>query len=329
MKKILLIGAGLLTLSACAMQSDFIDLENEVRRMKGIVMETQRDVALLQKTQQSGRQEQVMEQMRKEMAKFGGESREMLDILQKNQADFEVRFNQLTTDIQVIQGNLEENSHRLSELSESMDDQEAALQELSRRMEAVESRKDEPQRGEGMILLPGKDVGSDKAVKPSKPDTAAVPPAAQPLPRVPAPQPPPEPAPEPDIDGGSRAISPSDFYNQAYKDYLAGNYDLAISGFSNYLRQSPAGNLAPNALYWIGESYYSKGDYPKAVTAFESVTIDYPKSDKVAGSLLKIGYAYEKTGNKEMAAVYLKKVIEQFPYSDEAKLAKVKLTELK
>lgn len=324
MKKILLIAVGLLSLAGCAMQSDFVDLENEVRRMKGIVMETQRDVAVLQKAQQSGQQEQVMEQMRKEMANLGGESREMLDILQKNQADFEVRFNQLTTDVQVIQGNLEENNHRLSELSESIDDQEAALQELSRRMDAVESRTGEAQKGEGMILLPGKDVGSDKAVKPSKPDTAAVPPPALPLSRPQAPPSPPEPA-----AGGTHATPPSDFYNQAYKDYLAGNYDLAIAGFSNYLRQSPAGNLAPNALYWIGESYYSKGDYPKAVTAFESVTIDYPKSDKVVGSLLKMGYAYEKTGNKEMATVYLKKVVEQFPYSDEAKLAKVKLTELK
>lgn len=325
MKKVLLIGLGILLLSGCAMQSDFIDLENEVRRMKGIVMETQRDVALLQKAQQSGQQEQVMEQMRKEMTRFGGESREMLDILQKNQADFEVRFNQLATDVQVIQGSLEENNHRLSELSESIDDQEAALQELSRRMDVLESRTGEAQRGEGMILLPGKDVGSDQAAKPPKPDTSAVPPAVPPLSRVPAPQSPPEPA----AAGEARAIPPSDFYNQAYKDYLAGNYDLAISGFSNYLRQSPAGNLAPNALYWIGESYYSKGDYPKAVTAFESVTIDYPKSDKVVGSLLKMGYAYEKTGNKEMATVYLKKVVEQFPYSDEAKLAKVKLTELK
>ena len=46
------------------------------------------------------------------------------------------------------------------------------------------------------------------------------------------------------------------------------------------------------------------------------------------GALLKMGYSYEKTGNKETAMAYFKKVIEQFPYSDEAKLAKVKLTEL-
>jgi len=321
MKRIVSLAMGLLVLSGCAMQSDLIDLENEVRKIKGIVMETQRDVATLQKAQQSGQQEQVVEQMKKEVGKLGGELRETLDVLQKNQADFEIRFNQLATDVQVIQGNLEENSHRLSELTSSLDDQEAALQELSRRIDALESRTGQVQKGEGMIILPGREVESGKVEGPSRSDTSPVPPPSQPLSRIPAPS--------ESTAAAARTLSPSELYNRAYKDYLAGNHDLAISGFTDYLRQSPAGNLAPNALYWIGESYYSKGDYSKAITAFESVTIDYPKSEKIAGALLKIGYAYEKMGNKDMAVVYLKKVVEQFPYSEEARLAKVKLTELK
>ena len=42
-----------------------------------------------------------------------------------------------------------------------------------------------------------------------------------------------------------------------------------------------------------------------------------------------MGYSYEKIGDREMSVTHFKKVIEQFPYSDEAKLAKVKLSELK
>lgn len=327
MKKILLIAIGVISLYGCAMQSDLVDLENELRRMKGIVLETQRDVSLLQKSQQSAQQEQLVEQMRENMAKFGGETKDMLEMLQKNQADFEIRFDQLATDVQVIQGRLEENNHRLSELSEGIDDQEAAIQELSRKIDIIEARMGDDQRGSDRILLPGKDVESDKGVRPVKPDTSPM------LPVAPSPLPPPQslkpPSVSPSEGTGTTPIAPSDLYNQAYKDYMAGNYDLAISGFSNYLSQIPSGSLAPNALYWIGESYYSKGDYTKAVTAFESVTIDYPKSEKIVGALLKMGYSYEKMGNKEMSVVYFKKVIEQFPYSQEASLAKVKLTELK
>lgn len=302
MKKILLIPIAVLSLYGCAMQSDLVDLENEVRRMKGILLETQRDVSNLQKSQRSTEQEQLMEQMKGEMAKIGGENRDMLDMLQKNQADFEVRFEQLAIDVQVIQGNIEENSHRLSELSASIDDQEAAVQELSRKMDIIEAKMTESPPPDQSALSPS-------GLSPGSP------------PGLPAGH-----SPE---DTGTITTAPSDLYNQAYKDYLAGNYDLAIAGFSNYLYQTPTGNLAPNALYWVGECYYSKGDYVKAVTAFESVTIDYPKSDKVVGALLKMGYAYEKMGNKDMAIVYLKNVVERFPYSDEARWAKVRLTELK
>ena len=319
----------ILTSYGCAMQADMVDLENEVRRMKGIVLETQRDVSLLQRPQRPVPQEQTMVQMRESMAKFGGEAKEMVETLQKNQANYEIRFDQMATDVQVMQGKLEENNHRLSEMSEGLDDQEKAVQELSRRMDILEAKVREAQRGQDKILLPGQDVDPGKTGKPAaKPEPqikplVVLPPAALP------PSQPEQPAPALPAEGtGVSTAAPSDLYNQGYKDYMLGNYDLAIAGFSDYLRQSPDGNLAPNAVYWIGECYYSKADYAKAVAAFESVTIDFPRSNKVVGSLLKMGYSYEKTGNKETAMAYFKKVIEQFPYSDEAKLAKVKLTEL-
>lgn len=319
----------MLTNYGCAMQADMVDLENEVRRMKGIVLETQRDVSLLQKPQRPVQQEQTMVQMRESMAKFGGETKEMVEMLQKNQANYEIRFDQMATDMQVIQGKLEENNHRLSEVSEGLDDQERTIQELSRKVDILETKVQAAQRGQDKILLPGQDVDAGKAAKPAaRPEPQIKPPAALPPVALPTPQPE-QPAPALPAEGtGVTIAAPSDFYNQAYKEYMLGNYDLAIAGFSDYLRQSPDGSLAPNAVYWIGECYYSKGDYAKAVAAFESVTIDFPKSNKVVGALLKMGYSYEKTGNKETALAYFKKVIEQFPYSDEAKLAKVKLTEL-
>ncbi|MBI5755865.1 MAG: tol-pal system protein YbgF [Nitrospirae bacterium] len=316
-----------LSIAGCAMQSDYIDMENEVRRMKGILLETQRDVSILQQAQQSERGDQIMGEVRERITKVESQTVGSIDTLQKNQADFEVRLNQLSTDVQVIQGGVEENNHKLAELSEGMNDQEVLLQELSRKIDMIDARTAEVQRQPEKILLPGKDVESDKHGRPVKPETTT---------RVPVPPPPTTPPPspqpvqipsEPTREGTDTATS--GLYNQAYKDYTAGRYDLAIAGFSDYLRQSPTGNLAPNALYWIGECYYSKGDYPKAIAAFESVTIDYPKSDKVVSALLKMGYGYEKLGNKEMSALYLKKVVEQFPYSQEAMLAKVKLSELK
>lgn len=290
MRKILILAIGIcmMSVSGCAMQADMIDMENELKIMKGMLLETQRDVSTLQKAQQVQKQEPSAEQMKEMTAKAGDEVKDSVDKLQKNQADFEIRFDQVSTDVQVIQGNLEENSHKIMEFSENMDNQNAALEELTRKLEAVEARLNT-----ALSAAPG-------APAEDKKDTVTAP-----------------------------AVTPSDIYNQAYKDYLAGNYDLAITGFTNYLSQVPDGNLAPNSVYWIGESYYSKGENQNAVNQFKKVIDGYPKSEKLAGALLKMGYAYEKMGNMEMAKVYLKKVIEQFPNTQEASHAKVKLAELK
>ncbi len=282
----LLIASTIITISGCAMQSEFVDLENEVNRMKVILLQAQREVSELQKSQQPQQDDHIAVEIKEQFAKMDSQNTASIDMLQKNQADFENRFTQLATDVQVIQGSVEENTHRMAELTENSDDHDAAIQEMSRRLDNLEA----------IVTPPGQPTVHSPAVTPP---------------------------------GGAAASTPSELYNQSYKDYMSGNYDLAIEGFYNYLRQSPTGNLAPNALYWIGECYYSKGDYSKSVTVFESVTIDYPKSDKIVSAFLKMGYGYEKLKNNDMAKLYFKKVVEQFPYSPEASLAKVRLTDLK
>ena len=300
MKKLLFIVVLIFSVTGCAMQSEFVDLENEVNRMKVILLQTQRDLSTLQ----SKGDETAASDIQERFSKIESQSAGTIDMLQKNQADFEGRLTQLATDVQIIQGGVEENTHRLTELTESSDDHSAAIQEITRRLDNLET-------GKG-----GGNVQQDSTLSPAPPVTQAGQPPAQSNTARPS-------------DSSMAAAAPSDLYNQAYKDYMAGNYDPAIEGFYNYLRQLPTGNLAPNALYWIGECYYSKGDFTKSVTVFESVTIDYPKSDKVAGALLKMGYGYEKLRNNDMARLYFKKVAEQFPYSQEASLAKVRLTEIK
>lgn len=293
MRKVLIFAAGIMMIavSGCAMQTDMLNLENEVKVMKGMLLEMHRDVSQLQKTNTVQQQERSGEQIKKETERSAmyersaGENKDAIEALQKNQANFEVRFDQLATDVQVIQGSLEENSHKILEFSENMDNQDAAVEELTRKVELMESKL--------------KEISADTGKT------------------------------SPDHNLPQPAAPPSDLYNQAYKDYIAGNYDIAITGFTNYLSQAQDGNLAPNAMYWIGESYYSKGEYDNAVKQFRKVTDEYPKSDKVAGALLKIGYVYEKMGNKEMTTIYLKKVVDQFPNSQEASLAKVKLGEIK
>ncbi|MBI5042709.1 MAG: tol-pal system protein YbgF [Nitrospirae bacterium] len=55
-------------------------------------------------------------------------------------ADLGVKIDQLSTDIQLIQGKLEENNHRISELAQRLDDQAYKIKELSAKVAAAEGK---------------------------------------------------------------------------------------------------------------------------------------------------------------------------------------------
>jgi tol-pal system protein YbgF len=128
---------------------------------------------------------------------------------------------------------------------------------------------------------------------------------------------------------GTPGISPTSAFNLAYNDYLNGRYDLAVTGFQRFLKDFPATSLAPNAYYWMGESYFSLKDYPHATQAFQKVVNDHPRSEKVAPALFKMGVVTAEAGDLPKARGYLRRVIEDFSTSDEAKLAKNKLAEIR
>jgi tol-pal system protein YbgF len=123
-------------------------------------------------------------------------------------------------------------------------------------------------------------------------------------------------------------ISESDakrLYDQAYKDLTRGNYSLALLGFREYLRRSPASDLADNAQYWVGECFYAQRDYDPAVQEFLKVQKDYPQGDKVPAALLKTGFSFLQMEDRASARRYLNQVVEQFPNSEEAVSARNKL----
>jgi tol-pal system protein YbgF len=95
------------------------------------------------------------------------------------------------------------------------------------------------------------------------------------------------------------------------------------------LVQHPHSDFAPNARFWLGESYYGKKDYPKAIDAYDQVQLNYPTSDKVPAALLKKGYAYLALKDRKRAASTLKQVIDLYPRSPEANKAVDKLNQLK
>jgi tol-pal system protein YbgF len=115
---------------------------------------------------------------------------------------------------------------------------------------------------------------------------------------------------------------PRELYSQAYADYARGNYDVAIQGFTEYLRNYPSTDFSDNAQYWIGESYYGKKGYGDAIAAWDTLVRDYPSSDKLPDARVKKGMALEKMGRRRQALAEYRYVLDRYPNSPAARIAR-------
>jgi tol-pal system protein YbgF len=124
------------------------------------------------------------------------------------------------------------------------------------------------------------------------------------------------------------APSPNSVYDQSYIDFVQGNFDLAIQGFSSYLSTNPQGDKASISLLYLGDAYSSQGKLPEAITAFSRVISDYPNSEQVAGALFKRGRAELSMRESDNAIADFRAIIDKFPTAPEAERAKDELRRL-
>ena len=110
-------------------------------------------------------------------------------------------------------------------------------------------------------------------------------------------------------------------YNAAFEVLKAGRYADSAQQFQAFLDAYPSGTYAPNALYWLGESYYVTQNYALAQEQFQSLLGRYPTHDKAAGALLKVGLSQYGLQQMDAAADTLIQVVERYPGSDAARTA--------
>ncbi len=118
-------------------------------------------------------------------------------------------------------------------------------------------------------------------------------------------------------------------YDAAFDALKNGQYAEAARRFQTFLAQHPNGEFAPNAQYWLGESYYVTQNYPIALESFERLLSQFPASNKVPDALLKVGYCHYELRNWDQAEATLNRVIETYPDSTVARLAQGRLRALR
>lgn len=116
-------------------------------------------------------------------------------------------------------------------------------------------------------------------------------------------------------------------WDNAFKDMYRAQYDLAISGFMDYLKYCPSTDLADNSQYWIAESYYEMSQHEQAIAEYEKLLSKYPDSEKRASAFFKLGRTYEKLADTAKALEYFLILKNEFPGSVEYDQVKDKISE--
>lgn len=118
-------------------------------------------------------------------------------------------------------------------------------------------------------------------------------------------------------------------YRQAIMLVGRGRHADARRAFQQVFDSDPSGDLADNALFWIGETFYAAGDYTNAVRHYSRVVNEFSDQNKAPDSLFKIALAQARTGDLALARRTLQQVIEKYPYSSTASSAKAELQRIR
>jgi tol-pal system protein YbgF len=140
-------------------------------------------------------------------------------------------------------------------------------------------------------------------------------------------------APAPSVAANATApppnVSPTRMYDQAYADYTAGQFDLAVLGFDAFIRTFPTSPNADEAQLYIGYSEYSAGKNKEAIEALRKVISDYPQSNSVSAAYYKLGLTFEALKQPDQAQQSFETVVKDYPGSYDAVLAQQALDRLK
>ena len=102
--------------------------------------------------------------------------------------------------------------------------------------------------------------------------------------------------------GAPAGWSPVQAYNNAKGDYTAGRFDIAITGFLEYIKYAPHDDEnAPNAQYYVAQSYRGLKQYDDAAQAFADVVDKFAANPKTCESRYMKGLSLEDAKHREDA----------------------------
>mgnify|MGYP000223265225 FL=1 len=138
----------------------------------------------------------------------------------------------------------------------------------------------------------------------------------------------------PPASGGERTLEQATeqeqaAYDQAFRALREARYGDAAVQFNAFVDRYPNSSYAPNAYYWLAETYYVTRDFETARSLFANVLERFPDSSKAGDALLKLGFSYFELQQWPEARSALEQVRSQYPDTTLSRLAESRLRDMR
>jgi tol-pal system protein YbgF len=237
-------------------------------------------------------------------------------ILQEHALDLQAQIADVTAALKALSAKLDEQS---GTTRRAFADQKVLADNVAGDLRVIREKVDDNNVRVGSLAQEMEAIRQAIAQIPAQPLAAGEPaPGAQPQ------QPPGQGTPPPTALG----MSPQKLFDTAWGDYTVGQFSLAITGFTNYIKAFPTLDKAGEAQWYVGESYFGMGNYKDAIASYDRVIADYPNNRLVPDAYYKRGVAYNALGQPDKARESWEFVIKTYPSSEAGRLARQRLDQL-
>jgi tol-pal system protein YbgF len=209
----------------------------------------------------------------------------------KSFADQKLVIDQITGTLSTMREKLDDNSTRVSQLTQEFSQVREGLRLLTNQINALVS-----------ILQPPVENGD--AATSNEPGAATAPGLLGPV---------------------TMPESPAVYLTEAMNHYFASRWDLAIEAFEEIVEKFPGTQQAASAQLQLGQSYYQQGRYREAIPHYQRLIADYPQSEHLPEAYLMQGLCYEGLDQRTNARKMFEQVTTLYPESQQAIQAEQRL----
>jgi tol-pal system protein YbgF len=120
---------------------------------------------------------------------------------------------------------------------------------------------------------------------------------------------------------GAPAPGPNQLYQLGTQQFGRGSYGAARDALGELLTRYPTADVAPDAQFFIAESFAAERNTAAADSAYAAVVTKYPASPRAATALYKRARQRQDAGRRADARTLFEEIVRRYPKSDEASLA--------